>query len=128
MKVLLDTHAFLWAITEDARLSEPARQIFLSGANQLFLSVASLWEIVVKVQIGKLPLPKRTDQYLLDQLSRNAVQTLPVQASHVLRLFKLPHHHSDPFDRVLIAQSQAEGLPILTADPLIRKYPVKTMW
>jgi PIN domain nuclease of toxin-antitoxin system len=76
MKVLLDTHAFRWAITEDARLSEPARQIFLSGANQLFLSVASLWEIVLKVQIGKLPLPKRTDQYLLDQLSRNTVTAI----------------------------------------------------
>ena len=128
MKLLLDTHAFLWAITEDARLSERARQVFLSGANQLFLSAASLWEIVIKVQIGKLPLPKRTDEYLVDQLSRNAVQTLPVQASHVLRLFKLPHHHGDPFDRLLIAQSQVEGLPILTTDPLIRKYSVETMW
>ena len=128
MKILLDTHAFLWAITEDARLSERARQMFLSSANQLFLSVASLWEIVIKVQIGKLPLPEPTEPYLLDQLSRNAVQTLPVQASHALRLFKLPHHHGDPFDRLLIAQSQVEGLPILTTDPLIRKYPVETMW
>jgi len=128
VKVLLDTHAFLWAITADERLSAAARRVYLDGASQLLLSVASLWEIAVKVQIGKLLLPKPADGYLLDQLSRNAIQTLPVLASHALGLFRLPLLHRDPFDRLLVAQSQVENLPVVSADPQIRQYAVETIW
>ena len=128
MRFLLDTHAFLWAITDDPRLSDACRRIFNQGANHLLLSVASIWEMVIKVQLGKLPLPEPADRFLREQLSSNAIAALEVKASHALQLFALPHLHNDPFDRMIIAQSQAENLPILTADPLIGRYPVETVW
>lgn len=127
MKVLLDTHAFLWAITDDPQLSRRAREVF-SGAGDLFLSVASVWEILIKVQIRKLPLPGPVVPYLRGQLAKNSVQILPVLLDHVARLEQLPMHHRDSFDRILVAQSAEEGLPILSADPLLGKYPVTLIW
>jgi PIN domain nuclease of toxin-antitoxin system len=128
VKLLLDTHAFLWAITDDPKLSEKARRMFTSNDNELLLSVASVWEILVKVQIGKLPLPKPAADYLRQQLTKNAVVILPIQLRHALRLEQLPPHHRDPFDRILIAQSLEEELPILTADPLMKNYSATIMW
>ena len=128
MKVLLDTHAFLWAITDDAQLSERARTILTTGRNELFVSVVSLWEILVKVQIGKLPLPKPAGRYLQQQLATATMQVLPVMFSHVLQLEQLPLHHRDPFDRLLVAQSIDEDLAILTADPALKSYPAKLIW
>ncbi len=127
MKALLDTHAFLWAITDDPQLSRRAREIF-SGASDLFLSVASVWEILIKVQVRKLPLPRPVVPYLRGQLAKNSVQILPVLLDHVTQLEHLPMHHRDPFDRLLVAQSVEEGLPILSADPLLEKYPVTLIW
>ena len=128
MRYLLDTHAFLWWTQDDQRLSRRVRAILADGANSILLSVASLWEISIKVQIGKLSMPQPTDRYLTSQLDKNAITTLPAEAGHVLQLFRLPNHHKDPFDRLLVAQSRAEGLPILTADPMVMKYPVETIW
>jgi len=128
VKYLLDTHVFLWWIQDDQKLSPRARGVLSDGGNDILLSVASLWEIVIKVQIGKLSVPQPADRYLGRQLQTNAISTLPVEAAHALRLLKLPNHHKDPFDRLLVAQSQAENLPIVTADPAVKKYPVKTIW
>jgi PIN domain nuclease of toxin-antitoxin system len=128
MKLLLDTHAFLWAISGDPRLSEKAEQLFVTGRNELYFSVASVWEVLTKVQIGKLPLPSPVGPYLSDQLARNSVYVLPVQLEHVLRLETLPLHHRDPFDRILVAQSLHEDFPILTADPLLKKYSASLIW
>lgn len=128
MKVLLDTHAFLWAITADPRLSPLAQRIFLGGTNELLLSAASLWEIAIKVRIGKLPLPQPSDRYLRGQLSRNAIRVLPVEAVHVLRLFELPDIHADPCDRMLVAQCQVESLPLLSGDAQLRQYEVEVLW
>jgi PIN domain nuclease of toxin-antitoxin system len=128
MKVLLDTHAFLWAITDDPQLSERARNILESGRNELFVSVVSLWEILVKVQIAKLPLPRPVGRYLQQQLATATMQVLPVTFSHVLQLEQLPLHHRDPFDRFLVAQSIDEDLAILTADPALKSYPAKLIW
>lgn len=128
MKLLLDTHAFLWAISGDPRLSEKAEQLFVTGRNELYFSVASVWEVLTKVQIGKLPLPSPVGRYLSDQLARNSVYVLPVQLEHVLRLETLPLHHRDPFDRILVAQSLHEDFPILTADPLLKKYSATLIW
>jgi PIN domain nuclease of toxin-antitoxin system len=128
VKVLLDTHAFLWAITEDSNLSRRAREIFVSRSSDLFLSVASVWEILIKVQIKELPLPKPAMPYLREQLATNSVQILPIMLDHVARLEELPPHHRDPFDRILIAQSLTEGWPIVSADPLLKDYPAPLIW
>jgi len=126
MKVLLDTHAFLWAVTDEARLSPRARNVM--DASELWWSVASLWEAIQKAQIGKLSLPLPAGPFLTGELSSSRVRLLPVSLSHVLRVEELPLHHRDPFDRLLIAQSIEEGWPIVTADPWFSRYPVDVIW
>jgi PIN domain nuclease of toxin-antitoxin system len=127
MKALLDTHTFLWAIADEGKLSRRAKQIY-TGPNDLWLSVASMWEIVIKVQAGKLPLPQPAGPYLVKQLAQNQIELLPVSLDHVLGVETLPLHHRDPFDRLLIAQSMEEGWPIITADPWFAHYPVEVIW
>ncbi len=128
MKILLDTHAFLWAITEDAQLSRRAREIFMARTSELFLSVASIWEILIKVQLKKLPLTKPVISFLREQLANNNIHVLPIVLDHVARLEDLPMHHRDPFDRILVAQSLEEGWPLLSADPLLARYPAELIW
>lgn len=127
MKALLDTHTFLWAIADEGRLSRRAKQIY-TGSNDLWLSVASLWEILVKVQAGKLPLPEPSGPYLTKKLAHDRIEVLPITLDHVLRTESLPMRHRDPFDRLLIAQSIEEGWPIITADPWFARYPVEVIW
>jgi PIN domain nuclease of toxin-antitoxin system len=127
MKALLDTHAFLWAITKDARISDRASDIF-TGTSDLSLSMVSIWEILIKVQTGKLNLPRPAGAYLLGQLADNEIETLPVTLDHLLAFEKLPMHHRDPFDRILIAQAVAEDWPIITSDRDFAKYPVRVIW
>lgn len=127
MKYLLDTHVLLWAISGDSKLSARAEQIFV-GDHQLWFSAAGVWEIITKVQIGKLPFPSPAGAYLSRQLARNDVRVLPISLAHVLRLETLPLHHRDPFDRVLLAQSLEEDMPIVTADPLLARYSATLVW
>ena len=126
MKVLLDTHAFIWAITDERRLSPRARSLIASS--ELWWSVVSLWEAIQKAQVGKLSLPLPAGPMLTGELSSNHVRLLPVSLSHVLRVEELPLHHRDPFDRLLIAQSIEEKWPIVTADPWFSRYPVDVIW
>jgi len=128
MRILLDTHVFLWWITDDQRLSHKARQIIGDGCNDLFLSAASGWEMAIKAGLGRLDLPAAMEEFVAEHLTVNAIRALPVQMNHVLRVSDLPHHHRDPFDRLLVAQAIAEDLPIMTADPLIARYPVTVIW
>lgn len=127
MKALLDTHTFLWAISDDPRLSNRAKQIF-TGPNALWLSVASIWEILIKAKAGKLLLPQPSGPYLVKKLGENRIEVLPIKLDHVLRIESLTAHHRDPFDRILIAQSIEEKLPLITADPLFERYPVDLVW
>jgi PIN domain nuclease of toxin-antitoxin system len=128
MKALLDTHAFLWWITDDARLSSRVRELTGDSTNTLFLSAASGWEIAIKAQLGKLQLPDNLERYIADQLSLNGFESLPIQLRHALHVYTLPDLHRDPFDRILVAQSQLEQLPILTVDPQIARYGVDVIW
>jgi len=126
MKVLLDTHTFIWAITDERRLSPRARSLIASS--ELWWSVVSLWEAIQKAQAGKLSLQLPAGPFLTGELRSNHVRLLPVSLSHVLRIEELPLHHRDPFDRLLIAQSIEEGWPIITADPWFARYPVDVIW
>ncbi len=128
MRALLDTHAFLWWITNDPRLSTRVLRFVQDPATSIFLSVASGWEIAIKVGIGKLDLSDDLEAFIREQLTLNRIDVLPVQMNHALFVHKLPRHHRDPFDRLLIAQSLVEGMPLITVDPLIIRYPVQTIW
>ena len=127
MKALLDTHAFLWAISGDEKLSRRAGEVF-SGPSDLWLSVASVWEILIKVRIGKIPLPEPAGPYLTKKLVENQIEMLPISLDHALRIETLPSYHNDPFDRMLIAQSLEENLPVVTADRVFLRYPVEVIW
>ena len=126
MKVLLDTHAFLWAILADKRLSKPATKYF--ETSELFLSPASLWEIVNKIQIGKLPFPDDPPRFLQRQIAINRITILPINASHSLKLYEFPLLHKDPFDRILAAQCIEEKLPLVSCDEVFDQYGVKRLW
>lgn len=112
----------------DERLSTRAKEWMADGRNTLFLSAASAWEIVIKYQLGKLKLPEDPEKYVLDRMSRHRMEALSIQLTHALHVQRLPDHHQDPFDRILIAQAQVEKLPILTSDPLIARYGVEIIW
>jgi PIN domain nuclease of toxin-antitoxin system len=127
MRALLDTHTFLWAISGNQKLSRRAGEIF-AGPSDLWLSVASIWEILTKVQIGKMPLPKPTGSYIVKKLAENRIETLPVSLDHVLKIENLPMYHRDPFDRILIAQSLKENLPLITSDSVFNRYDVELVW
>ena len=127
MRAILDTHAFLWAMAGDRRMSQKAHDLF-TGPSDLFLSIASIWEILVKVQSGKLPLPRPAGPFVIRKLAENWIETLPIDLDHLLAYEGLPMHHRDPFDRMLIAQALEESLPIVTADPVFARYPVKVIW
>lgn len=128
MRDLLDTHTFLWWITDDPRLSSRVYKIIGDGGNELFLSAACGWEMVIKAKLGRLQLPNDPEYFIPEQMALNAIDSLPIQMSHALPVYELPSHHRDPFDRLLIAQAQLENLPILTADPQITRYSVKVIW
>lgn len=125
--MLLDTHAFLWAIAGDQRMSKHAREIF-TGPSNLSISIASVWEILIKVQVGKLKVPRPASSYILSKLAENRIETLPITLDHLIAYETLPLHHRDPFDRILIAQSLEEGWPIITADRNFQKYAVQVIW
>lgn len=127
MRAILDTHAFLWALAGDRRMSRQAREIFVGSAD-LSLSIASIWEIVVKVQAGKLTLPSPAGRYVIRKLAENRIEILPISVDHLLAVERLPLHHRDPFDRMLIAQSLEEKLPVITADRIFARYPVEVIW
>ncbi|MCR4404991.1 MAG: type II toxin-antitoxin system VapC family toxin [Candidatus Acetothermia bacterium] len=127
MRALLDTHTFLWWITDDPRLSEGAREIISDGENELFLCAASGWEIAIKAKLGRLQLPDAPERFIPERMTLNAIESLPVQMSHALHVHALPGYHRHPFDRLLIAQAQLENLPILTADLQIAQYSVKVI-
>jgi len=128
MKVLLDTHAFLWWIIDSPLIPLQVRNIISDSNNELFLSAASCWEIAIKAKIGRIKLPNKPQIFVSEQMATNAIQGLPIQISHALHVFSLPHHHRDPFDRMIVAQAQLEKLPILTSDSFIAQYKVKTIW
>jgi PIN domain nuclease of toxin-antitoxin system len=126
MRVLIDTQVLLWGLQNEQRLSRRV-QTLLPVAD-VWISVASLWEIITKVQIGKLALPAPVGDYLPAKLKANGILVLPITFDHVKHVEGLPLHHRDPFDRILIAQSLEEKLPVITSDPLFARYLVEVIW
>jgi PIN domain nuclease of toxin-antitoxin system len=128
MNALLDTHVLLWWINDDPHLPADIRSIIADGKNELFFSAAGCWEIAIKYRLGRINLPQKPDIFILDQLSKNSIQTLPVHAVHALFECTLLNLHRDPFDRLIVSQSKIEKMPVITGDPLIRQYKVNVIW
>jgi PIN domain nuclease of toxin-antitoxin system len=128
MKYLLDTHTFLWWNLDDPQLSDKARKIIANGENEIFISAASAWEIAIKTAKGRLTLPEEPAQYLANRMSEYHFQALPIQISHAVRVYELPDHHADPFDRLLIAQCQLEDMPLISRDKDIQTYDLEVIW
>jgi PIN domain nuclease of toxin-antitoxin system len=124
MKLLLDTHIFLWYITADARLSALFRDAIREPKNDVFLSVVSLWEAAIKYNLSKLPLPQSPEIYIPNERRRHQIKSLALHENAVKELVNLPNLHRDPFDRILICQALANNLTIVTVDPLIQIYNV----
>jgi PIN domain nuclease of toxin-antitoxin system len=124
VRILLDTQVWLWVLGEPGRLSATGRARLRSPANSFYLSAANIWEIVIKHAVGKLRLPDEPVAYLRGRLAETPAAVLPITHEHALQLVLLPLHHRDPFDRILIAQAQVEGLHLMTADQQFRSYPV----
>jgi len=125
MKILLDTHIFLWYISRDIRLSDDKRTSVRNLDNEVYLSVVSIWEAIVKYQIGKLQLPQPPEIYLPTQRERHQILSLVLDEASVAYLSQLPSIHRDPFDRMLICQANVNGLSLMTDDGIMHKYPVQ---
>jgi PIN domain nuclease of toxin-antitoxin system len=128
MRLLIDTHCWLWWFGDPDRLNDDAKRLIANKANTVYLSSASSWEIAIKAALGKLQIPEPPGKYVPSRLSSQGMSSLPIEHRHALHVFSLPHHHRDPFDRMLVAQAQVESLPILTADQLLSAYDVKLIW
>ncbi|AUX46497.1 twitching motility protein PilT [Sorangium cellulosum] len=127
MRLLLDTHVWLWFALDPGRVSADVQALLGSVDTEIYVSVASLWEVVIKTSLGKLDLPDPPETFWECQTRGSGMATLPIRPEHILDIAVLPHIHRDPFDRLLVAQARVERLTLVTTDPKIRAYPVATL-
>jgi PIN domain nuclease of toxin-antitoxin system len=128
MDVLLDTHTMLWFLWDDSRLSGPAKSLVEDANNRKLVSIASCWEIAIKVGLGKLDLGESSRSFLPREIARNNFELLPISLDHATMVEGLAAHHRDPFDRLLIAQAMAEKLPVVSGDAVFDQYGVSRLW
>jgi PIN domain nuclease of toxin-antitoxin system len=128
MNYLLDTHAFLWFINNDASLSSTAKALIEDVENTIYLSVASVWEMAIKVSLDKLEMPSPFTDFVDQQLRENTIALLDIKTAHTGIVATLPFHHRDPFDRLIIAQSTSEDFPIIGNDAIFSDYGIKRYW
>lgn len=128
MRLLLDTHAFLWFILDDPQLSNTADTLIADPNNEVEISPASYWEIAIKISLGKYSLPEPYETFIEREIAANDFRILHIEPKHTAVLTGLPFHHRDPFDRLLIAQATVEGIPIVSNDPKFDKYAITRLW
>lgn len=128
MRLLLDTHAFLWWVDDAPELSARARKTIADPANECLLSLASCWELAIKTSIGKLKLQGTVERFIPEQLAANHFGSLDIAFRHVARVAIMPFRHRDPFDRLLAAQAMEDHLPIVSADTVFEQYGVRRIW
>ena len=128
MKFLLDTHSLIWFIGGDVQLSSHARQLIDDEENELFISVASLWEMAIKFSLDKLDLGQPFNTLFPSQLDNNSIEILGITVEHLEVVCNLPFHHRDPFDRLIIAQSHTEQMPVISRDTMFSSYGIKREW
>ena len=128
MSLLLDTQALLWFLLDDSRLTDKARTAIIELETRVLVSPASLWEIAIKVSLGKYELPEPFERFWNDQLQANHMTLLPISITHTACVAELPFHHRDPFDRLIIAQAMVEGVPVVSSDRMFDQYDVDRVW
>ena len=128
MRVLLDTHAFLWFLLADPRLSGPARVVIEDPANTIEISPASYWEVAIKIRLGKYALPEPYQIFMEREIADNAFHVLPIEPRHTALLTTMPLHHRDPFDRLIVAQAIVEQVPVISTDVALDAYGVNRIW
>ena len=128
MRLLLDTHTFLWSVENSPRLSAGARAAIADAGNEKLLSIASLWEIAIKVSLGKLTIAGPFDEMVDSLVANRLITMLPILPAHLKIVSTLPHHHGDPFDRVILAQAQHAGLTVVGSDSAFEDYGVARLW
>ena len=128
MKLLLDTHAFLWFVWDDPKLSPTARKLIGSGDNEIYLSAVSVWEVSIKVSTGRISVGEDVTVFFTEHSRNNQIIQLPISIAHAGGVSLLPFHHKDPFDRLLVAQSMLEEMPLISADAVIDSYGVSRIW
>jgi PIN domain nuclease of toxin-antitoxin system len=128
VRLLLDTHTFLWFLLDDPQLSTTARDLIIDSANDIEVSPAIYWEIAIKISLKKYTLPEPYEIFIEREIATNDFHILPIEPKHTAALTTLPFHHRDPFDRLLIAQAMVEGIPVLSVDEALDAYPVTRLW
>ena len=128
MNILLDTHTFLWFVDDNPRLSQAARVLIEAEDSQPFLSMASLWEMAIKISLGKLQLGQPFESFVPQQLAFNGIGVLNISMEHIAGIAKLPFHHRDPFDRLIAVQSKLEKMALVSADPSFDAYEIQRVW
>ena len=128
MNVLLDTHAFLWFSAEDPKLSALARSTIEDPSNQVFLSLASVWEMAIKISLGKLKLQRSLPALVMEALERRGISLMSIELGHAAKVAELPFHHRDPFDRLLFSQCLVLGMPLVSRDPAADPYGIRRIW
>jgi PIN domain nuclease of toxin-antitoxin system len=128
MKYLLDTMVWLWSVGPAQTIGTAGLEILASAQTEVYLSAASSWEIAIKTRLGKFQLPEAPGHYVPKRLAEQGIRSLPINQDHSLRAYDLPSHHSDPFDRIIIAQAIVEEMTVLTSDRVFEKYPIDVIW
>lgn len=128
MKYLIDTHTLLWIVTNDPKLSAKAKDLYLDSENEIFISIASIWELSIKSSLGKISLEQPLDEFVDEHVKGNDIRILKIELPHVLRIENLPFYHRDPFDRLIISQSIEDNIPIIGSDKTFDSYPIKRIW
>ncbi len=128
MKYLIDTHTLLWIVTKNQKLSDKATKLYLNTENLIFFSLASIWEMAIKISLKKLSMEEPLKDFIQTQIKGNDIKILNIEIKHILSLENLPYHHRDPFDRLIISQSMNENIPVLSSDKVYDLYPIKRIW
>jgi PIN domain nuclease of toxin-antitoxin system len=128
VRFLLDSHTLLWFLLDDPQLSSAARDAIADAENQILVSPASLWEIAIKISLGKYRLPQDYGEFMAQQLARNDFDLIPIELRHTAALIEMPFHHRDPFDRLLVAQAKMENITLISRDAALEAYDVQRLW
>jgi len=128
MKYLMDTHAILWISNDDSRLTKKVREIFLNADSEILISLASIWEMAIKISLKKLRVKNSLNYFVDNDISNNNIKIMNIELDHLVYISNLPLHHRDPFDRLIISQAIKEKLPIISADSFFDLYPIKRIW